>query len=270
MDINSRGKLFPKGFHVKRGVDLHSEIQVLAKLSEFARAEGVDIARLPYVNFFDLASRGANIVGDRAFVFSDRKGRRLLLNSDALAPLMQDFLTEKRHGEAQTFWISPTFRYRNTRSRYFSQIGIAHLRFSHEEFQKKFCSNLNLMLEFLGSVAPGSVNVTITRPQKRLFLDEPDFLRLCAEIEDVCAAEGVRCLRDFARPNCDEILSDIGLIFSTPSGLKLGDGGSYSTYARAFCESVDSMISFCTGIEALVWLMDGANYGRIHGVGSST
>ncbi len=243
---------FPKGFSVKDGDDFHSEVKILSKLSEYSQRENLRFIRLPHINYFRLASKGASLLGEKVFELSDKKNRKLILNSDSLAPMLQYYSQQDTSVSEKYLWVSPTFRYRNIKSRFFSQIGISYLNFPTEAFGGHIRQCFENFVQMLCEVYPGCLVIKIWRPEKSCYLGDQAFDDLMEKLK-VHFVNHDRVTLNFISGKIDsgEILSDIGFEFFTKEGQRVGDGGSYSTYASDFNRSIHTLLSFCSGIEGV-------------------
>ncbi|MEZ2279342.1 MAG: ATP phosphoribosyltransferase regulatory subunit [Microcoleus sp.] len=130
MDKNS----LPKGFEYLKLDSLLKKTRLINSVIENGKNINANIVEFPPVSFLSTFTKGAEIVGEKIYSFQDRKGRNLVLTPDSLAHILNYYASSFDQSKQERFaWISPTFRYRNTASRFWLQLGFASVNYSASE-----------------------------------------------------------------------------------------------------------------------------------------
>jgi histidyl-tRNA synthetase len=303
----------PKGFHVRDENYIFSYNNILNTLVDCSRLCGYEIALLPSLGFIATFDKGANIVGNKAYQFLDKKGREVVLTPDSTAGLLRWHLEAKRESAStKVGWCAPIFRYRNVENRFFNQIGFSYINVKGIDQDVDWPlidatnSLLRLVKRTLGSSASVKINnigalkkifsvhllpeevsslvsrlhkeksdegrlqildskfpeskeknallsifgadITLKEESERLIETMYEEMRLFAE--NLKNVNQIQYALDSLHSS--EIISGLGIEFYTNSGSRIGDGGRYDDFANKFDKKCESLVSVCTGVEALI------------------
>jgi len=303
----------PKGFHVRDENYMDIYLDALLHLTDISKSCGYESVFLPSLGFQSTFARAAEVLGEKAFEFTDRKGRGVLLSPDSTAGLLRWHAGSRTANDCSKIaWCAPVFRYRNVENRGFHQIGFSAINWFHQpyEFDWPLIDLSNNLLDLIRRVSgeQGSIKINNVGAIKRTITSRlpllagkelisklmkekssagkidlltvtlpPSNEKLAllhifgAEVTPgVIASELVNKMQkdmrkfaarlkhvgniDFALDNLhsSEIVDGIGIEFYAASGERIGDGGRYDTFAGQFDSRCRTLVSVCTGIEALV------------------
>lgn len=116
----------PNGFRDFREKDVLFFLKKYSAFMEVAKQIDAEIVVTPPVGFSKTFTHKLKTVGDKAYTFRDKKNRELILSPDSSPGILRWFL---KNNDPKTpkriFFISPVFRYRNRRDRFWFQFGFA-------------------------------------------------------------------------------------------------------------------------------------------------
>lgn len=303
----------PKGFHVRDEKYIFSYNNILNTLIDCSRLCGYEIALLPSLGFLATFDKGANVVGNKAYQFLDKKGREVILSPDSTAGLLRWHLEAKRaSASTKVGWCAPVFRYRNVENRFFNQIGFSYINVKGIDqnidwplidvtnsllrlIKRTIGDNASVKINNVGGLKktlsaqllPEEVDSLVTHLHKeksskaRLdILDtrlpeskEKNALLSIFGADIMLSRDAERLIeamfeemRLFAHNlknvtkiqyaldslHSSEIVNGIGIEFYANSGTRIGDGGRYDEFAHRFDQKCHSLVSVCTGVEALI------------------
>lgn len=67
--------------------------------------------------------RGANTAKDKVYTLNSKSGKSLILSCDSTPSVFRNYIVQNNGQPQRTSFVAPLFRYRNSHSRHFTQIG---------------------------------------------------------------------------------------------------------------------------------------------------
>lgn len=117
----------PRGIDDRDGASLDREIRIVGQAITRARLNLFEPLATAPVGYTATFERGRADIGDRTYRFTDRRGRALSLAPDSLPSLFRWSIGRGGGLPTRVAFISPIFRYRRQKYRYFRHLGFAIL-----------------------------------------------------------------------------------------------------------------------------------------------
>ena len=122
MDNNEYLRL-PHGMFDREEEWIEKERKILELHNKSGKRIGCKLQKYAPVGYASTFIKGANTAKDKVYTLNSKSGRSLILSCDSTPSVFRKYVTNN-NGEAQRIaFIAPLFRYRNSHSRHFTQLG---------------------------------------------------------------------------------------------------------------------------------------------------
>ena len=113
----------PHGMFDREEEWIKRERKILEFHSQCGEKIGCKLKKYSPLSYSSTFIRGANTAKDKVYTLNSKSGKSLILSCDSTPSVFRNYITNS-NGEAQRVaFVAPLFRYRNSHSRHFTQIG---------------------------------------------------------------------------------------------------------------------------------------------------
>ena len=113
----------PHGMFDRDEVWVKRERIILDNHAKSGERIGCKLKKYSPLGYSSTFIRGANTARDKVYTLNSKSGKSLILSCDSTPSVFRNYI-ENNDGQAQRIsFVAPLFRYRNSHSRHFTQIG---------------------------------------------------------------------------------------------------------------------------------------------------
>lgn len=96
---------------------------ILENHFQSGQAIGCELKKYSPLGYTSTFIRGANTAKDKVYTLNSKSGKSLILSCDSTPSVFRNYVVNNNGQPQRVAFISPLFRYRNSHSRHFTQIG---------------------------------------------------------------------------------------------------------------------------------------------------
>jgi len=133
MGKNDEYLRLPHGMFDREADWVRRERQILSKHDEIGRRIGCEVKKYTPLGYSETYQRGTNAANDKVYKFDSKTGKSLMLSSDSTPSIFREYLASGESKSKRIAFVAPLFRYRNSHSRHFTQIGYAIINEKKDE-----------------------------------------------------------------------------------------------------------------------------------------
>jgi len=99
--------------------------EILSQHERVGKSIGCEVKKYTPLGFSETYQRGTNAANDKVYKFNSKSGRSLMLSSDSTPSIFREYVASGMTRGRRVSFVAPLFRYRNSHTRHFTQIGYA-------------------------------------------------------------------------------------------------------------------------------------------------
>ena len=115
----------PHGMFDREARWVRKERKILENHDNIGRKIGCEVKKYTPLGYAETYQRATNATNDKVYKFDSKTGKSLMLSSDSTPSVFREYLANGDLRSKRVAFIAPLFRYRNSHSRHFTQIGYA-------------------------------------------------------------------------------------------------------------------------------------------------
>lgn len=115
----------PHGMFDRNSEFVRKEREILNKHDENGRKIGCEVKKYTPLGYSETYQRATNAANEKVYKFESKTGKSLMLSSDSTPSIFREYLASGETKSKRISFVAPLFRYRNSHSRHFTQIGYA-------------------------------------------------------------------------------------------------------------------------------------------------
>lgn len=115
----------PHGMFDRNAEWVRKEREILAQHDESGRKIGCEVKKYTPLGYSETYQRATNAANEKVYRFPSKTGKSLMLSSDSTPSIFREYLSSGENKSKRVSFVAPLFRYRNSHSRHFTQIGYA-------------------------------------------------------------------------------------------------------------------------------------------------
>lgn len=153
----------PHGMFDRSSEWVHKEREILEKHDAHGRKIGCEVKKYTPLGYSETYQRATSAANEKVYKFESKSGKSLMLSSDSTPSIFREYLASKEVKSKRISFVAPLFRYRNSHSRHFTQIGYAIINESKDDgssIDTKIVELVNAMIGLFRSMGI-KVNICI-------------------------------------------------------------------------------------------------------------
>lgn len=123
----------PHGMFDREAEWVRKERRILDNHDNIGQKIGCEVKKYTPLGYTETYQRGTNAANDKVYKFDSKTGKSLMLSSDSTPSILREYLASGESKSKRIAFVAPLFRYRNSHSRHFTQIGYAIINEQKDE-----------------------------------------------------------------------------------------------------------------------------------------